>query len=520
MKILNSKGYDGRTALQKAVLSGNLASVKLLIHLGADPNAVSDAGETAVHLGCGRGLLSVVVALLRNRGDPFLLDSSGRAAIHHAVQSGSLVLVQYLAEVWTVNLDHKDGRDITPLHVAAISGHLSIVKFLLQRKVDLCPCDVDGNSVLHAGARGGQSGICWAIVAAGGDHLLTHMNKEGMKPSQLAHKGVNVPPDCRKWLDHWTKQFEQKGRVETAFWPWVFQLVKPAVALHLVIILSVALVPRQEWLVGLPGFLVVLTIMARQHHRMRHPSGLANPIYLGAYGGGMFSTMLCYVLWLQAHFYIHPFITFAMWTVMFLHVMLFCKLVYGDPGVVKPQEPVKEVLCRVGDGTIRGYCIECQLTAPPLSHHCRLCCSCHHYTDHHCLFLNTCIAANNHWNFVIFIMTNVVLMIGFLWGAWIVVKQTVTTGSLDVSEMGWHLLEKDVWTMSLIICNIGSLLWAFSLLRYQFSVIGMQQTTLCRLKLGAPKADLTFCKRLRNVWSFLTRRHVPFIQQNYYFGQV
>lgn len=39
-------GYDGRTALQKAVMVGNLPVVRLLLQYGSDPNLRAQSGES------------------------------------------------------------------------------------------------------------------------------------------------------------------------------------------------------------------------------------------------------------------------------------------------------------------------------------------------------------------------------------------------------------------------------------------------------------------------------------------
>lgn len=139
----------------------------------------------------------------------------------------------------------------------------------------------------------------------------------------------------------------------------------------------------------------------------------------------------------------------------------------GDPGIVRAEGPLQEVLRGVGEGIVKGYCSDCQLASPPLAHHCRLCVACHHQTDHHCLFLNTCIAANNHWYFVVFVMTNICLMTGFLSAAYRSREMSGVQGDW-VDQLTAHvvyLLNEDMWTALMVICNGASLIWAFYLLK-------------------------------------------------------
>ncbi|KAG7176902.1 Serine/threonine-protein kinase TNNI3K-like 1 [Homarus americanus] len=195
--VVDSTGYDGRTALQKAVMVGNLPVVRLLLQYGADPNLRAKSGETAVHIACCRGLLNVVVTLLKHGGDPMVVDGAGRVAIHCAAIAGSMVLVQYLAEVCEVNLEAEENRGCSPLHIAAACGHLGLVQYLVQsKKVNRTKLDNEGNTVLHSAVTGGVSGVCWTIVYPGAEQLLTTPNTAGLTPAQGAHASTSMLVIC------------------------------------------------------------------------------------------------------------------------------------------------------------------------------------------------------------------------------------------------------------------------------------------------------------------------------------
>ncbi|XP_053632069.1 uncharacterized protein [Cherax quadricarinatus] len=521
--VVDSTGYDGRTALQKAVMVGNLPVIRLLLQYGADPNLRAQSGETAVHIACCRGLLNVVVTLLKHGGDPMVADGTGRVGIHCAAIAGSMMLVQYLAEVCEVNLEAEDNCGCTPLHIAAACGHLGLVKYLVQsKKVNRNKVDIEGNTSLHSAATGGVSGVCWAVIYPGSEQLLTTTNTAGLTPAQAARASTSISPDCLKWLERWTRQYERSSAVESPRWPWLIQLLTPATIFYIGILLSVFAMPHHQWMVGMPVFIVGLTVMARQQHRMKHPVMWPNPIYLGAYGGGLLSTLVCYFVGIEAHRHEPIIVSLIMWSTALCHIIIFYKLVTGDPGVVRAEGPLQEVLRGVGEGVVRGYCSECQLASPPFSHHCRLCVECHHQMDHHCLFLNTCIAANNHWHFVIFIMSNMVLMVGFLEAAYRITIPKAAQGDWVDMLLAhlWYLMDENMWTLLMIICNGASLIWAINLLNNQFQVIGSQQTTLCRLKLGNPLTKPTHREKVKNFWSFLVRGRVPLSSQTHYFSQV
>lgn len=52
--------------------------------------------------------------------------------------------------------------------------------------------DSDGNTALHSGAAGGVSGVCWAVLYPGSEHLLTTTNAAGLTPAQVAHASISV----------------------------------------------------------------------------------------------------------------------------------------------------------------------------------------------------------------------------------------------------------------------------------------------------------------------------------------
>ncbi|KAG0729086.1 Serine/threonine-protein phosphatase 6 regulatory ankyrin repeat subunit B [Chionoecetes opilio] len=190
----------------------------------------------------------------------------------HLMIAERLLLVQYLAEVCEVHLEAEDARGCTPLHIAASCGHLSLVEYLVNtKKVNRAKVDCDGNTVLHAGAAGGVSGVCWTLAYSGAEHLLTTCNAAGLTPSQVAQASTKVSPDCRRWIDRWTRQYENSKAMESPRWPWLIKLFTPFTIFYVGIVVCVFVLPHHQWMVGLPVFLVALTVMARQQHRIRHP---------------------------------------------------------------------------------------------------------------------------------------------------------------------------------------------------------------------------------------------------------
>ncbi|CAG9316367.1 unnamed protein product [Blepharisma stoltei] len=81
-----------------------------------------------------------------------------------------------------------------------------------------------------------------------------------------------------------------------------------------------------------------------------------------------------------------------------LSVISHFKCMFTDPGKT-PKYPVP------GDIPLENvkYCADCEQWKPPRTHHCRTCKICYHKMDHHCPWVNNCIAVNNQKYFILFL---------------------------------------------------------------------------------------------------------------------
>mmetsp|Transcript_43313 Transcript_43313/g.101134 ORF Transcript_43313/g.101134 Transcript_43313/m.101134 type:complete len:652 (+) Transcript_43313:64-2019(+) len=93
---------------------GQLAAVRWLLKLGANPSATDSNGTTGLHASCRTGNVKVVLALLELPGSSFLLAGG-------------------------------DSWGWTPLHVAACNGHRAVAKALLHARADPNALDVRGH---------------------------------------------------------------------------------------------------------------------------------------------------------------------------------------------------------------------------------------------------------------------------------------------------------------------------------------------------------------------------------------
>ncbi|KAK8741276.1 hypothetical protein OTU49_002592, partial [Cherax quadricarinatus] len=124
------------TPLHEAAAKGKYDIVKLLLKHGADVNRKNRDGHTALDL--VKESDQDVADLLR--GDAALLD---------AAKKGNLARVQKLLNPDNINCRDSQGRNSTPLHLAAGYNNLEVAEYLLENGADVNAQDKEGQTPLH-----------------------------------------------------------------------------------------------------------------------------------------------------------------------------------------------------------------------------------------------------------------------------------------------------------------------------------------------------------------------------------
>ncbi|XP_053343434.1 inversin isoform X2 [Clarias gariepinus] len=213
--------YDNlfRTPLHWAALLGHARIVHLLLERNKSGMIPSDSqGATPLHYGAQSNYADTVAVFLRHpsvRDEP---DLEGRTAFMWAAGKGSDDVIKIMLELkrdLDINMTDKYGG--TAMHAAALSGHVSTVRLLLEKGAMVDPLDVmkhtplfracemghrdviltlikggarvdlvdtDGHSALHWAALGGNAEVCEVLMENGlGPNLQDHA---GRTPLQCA----------------------------------------------------------------------------------------------------------------------------------------------------------------------------------------------------------------------------------------------------------------------------------------------------------------------------------------------
>jgi len=179
-KLLSINGIDinhqntyGNTPLGIAAFCNQLAVVKKLLNTpGIQVNLSKNNGETALMLAAEMGYLEVVKELLKAQGCAVNQQAkNGATALMKAVQHGHVAAVKELLNIPGINMDlclqDDNIAGSSLLHMAAMYGHLEIVKLLLDSHVNVNQARQDGCTPLHLAAINGHTAIVNALLQAG-----------------------------------------------------------------------------------------------------------------------------------------------------------------------------------------------------------------------------------------------------------------------------------------------------------------------------------------------------------------
>eukprot|EP00808_Paulinella_micropora_P002863 g47549.t1 len=164
---VDAKDSQQTTALMVAAHHGQTAIVKEFLRAGASVSHTDHMGENAFHKAARTGQVGVLRALLEAlpTGPTAELERKQsvdkpnlkfQTPLHLAIYQGDMAALQVLVEEGKARLEATNAKHTeTALHHAAFSGHLEIVKYLVETlRVDAKALDETKKSALHYAALG------------------------------------------------------------------------------------------------------------------------------------------------------------------------------------------------------------------------------------------------------------------------------------------------------------------------------------------------------------------------------
>lgn len=159
--VFDARDHDGRTALMRAALRGDAASVEKLLASGADPNLRDHDGDTALLLSEGR-VPTIVRLLLDAKADPNLANEEGRTPLMAAARNDPDSVRILLAA--GADVLRRDETGVAALTVARAAGRTEIEKLLREAGARETP-----EEELHEAILEGDEASVRRLILAGAD---------------------------------------------------------------------------------------------------------------------------------------------------------------------------------------------------------------------------------------------------------------------------------------------------------------------------------------------------------------
>ncbi|CAM9571834.1 unnamed protein product [Lampetra fluviatilis] len=163
-RALNRQAKNGWTPLMVAVEEGRLEVVNLLLENHARVDVFDEHGKAALHLAAESGRAGVAGELLRRGAFANAKSKLGHTPLHAAAGAGHAALVLLLARTHGAAVDALTLRRRTPLHLAATGGQLDVCRTLLQLTADVNAADDGGQTALHLAADSGHPSVVALFV--------------------------------------------------------------------------------------------------------------------------------------------------------------------------------------------------------------------------------------------------------------------------------------------------------------------------------------------------------------------
>lgn len=156
------------------------------------------AGMRLIHWAASGGNVEVLDELVKQKADPWdgTATAEERNALHMACSSGHVDMVRHLLTEPLLKVrsrgaftkkeaaDSRDKRQSACVHLAAINGHVEVMKILAKAGADLQAESERSGTPLHAAAAVGQQAVAEVLLRLGADPCAK--NAKGKTPRQRA----------------------------------------------------------------------------------------------------------------------------------------------------------------------------------------------------------------------------------------------------------------------------------------------------------------------------------------------
>ncbi|KAJ5078069.1 ankyrin repeat protein [Anaeramoeba ignava] len=155
--IIDLFGFEEYPALHYAYWNQPFQVVQYLLEKGANVNNTGNDGTTILHSACGNNSISI-------EHIEYLIQK----VLHLACQNNSLEIIKYLVEKG-VDINAKTNDNETVLHLACQNNSIEIIKYLVEKGVDINAKTNNNETVLHLACQNNSLEIIKYLVEKGID---------------------------------------------------------------------------------------------------------------------------------------------------------------------------------------------------------------------------------------------------------------------------------------------------------------------------------------------------------------
>jgi ankyrin repeat protein len=165
---LASSGVCSEAEIHKSTKRNDVEKVKALLAGGANVNAKTDRGQTALHCAPEYDAKEVAEVLLAKGADVNAKDNIGKTPLHIAASFNAKGVAELLlAKGADVNAEDLVGT--TPLHVAAYYIAKEVAEVLLAGRANVDATNCVGLTALHVAAQNNAKEVAELLLAKGAD---------------------------------------------------------------------------------------------------------------------------------------------------------------------------------------------------------------------------------------------------------------------------------------------------------------------------------------------------------------
>ncbi|KAI8938443.1 hypothetical protein NX059_004335 [Plenodomus lindquistii] len=376
---------------------------------------------------------------------------------------------------------------------AAYKGYSSCVDLFLRWGANVYATDDQGFTALHWALVKGSQGSIQKLLEYGADRFAK--NNDGKTPAMTAEE-MNTKRQWHRALseagftrDGNAKQFPIPAVKDTRWFLSRFVFFLP----FAIIFQALYFASHYPAFVGIPAALIIAYMMQIGAQKLLQwgPPNMRS-IHHSPFLSGIFASTLFWtgVRWattvLPATIRTNFFLNFIFAAFYGLTAYFYFYTMTADPGFVpksasrSASKAVIDELMEARQFDEKHFCVHCMVRKPLRSKHCKRCERCVAKTDHHCPWVNNCVANNNHRHFVLYIVSLEIGIVMFVQCVLAYLEVIPTPKDVECAVLSDDLCKiynKDPFTIVVAIWAALQMTWVTMLLCVQLLQIARNLTT-------------------------------------------